>query len=306
MEQPSIIVIAGPTAAGKTATALAVAERLGDCAVISADSRQIYRCLDIGTAKPTPEERTTCPHFFIDILNPDEYYSAGRFADEASAVIRNMQAAGKRPIVVGGTGLYIASVFEGIFNEPQGDYTAVREELNKRMENEGREALYAELDVIDPAAALRYSDKNPRRILRALEFYYATGSKFSEFSASRPATEFQAKYYGITPALRGELYARINRRSEEMWNGGLPEETERILAMGYSPELNALNTVGYKETIAYLRNEISAEQALESIQRHTRNYAKRQITWLRRNASIKWLCGTANENAAAIAAELEQ
>lgn len=305
MERQTVIAIVGPTAAGKTATALAVAKQLGNCAIISADSRQVYRFLDIGTAKPTPEERAVCPHFFIDILNPDEYYSAGRFAGESVHTIRSILAAGRRPLVVGGTGLYIASAFDGIFNEPKGDYASVRKELNRRMETEGAEVLYAELAKADPASAERYGDKNPRRILRALEFYYATGDRFSDFSANRQAAEFQAKYYGITPASREELYAKINRRSGEMWHNGLPEETTSVLAMGYAPELNALNTVGYKETIAYLHGKITAEQALEAIQQHTRNYAKRQMTWFRRNSAVKWLSGTPNENAAAIIAELE-
>lgn len=304
MKQHEIITIVGPTAAGKTAVALEVAKRLDNCVIISADSRQIYRYLDIGTAKPTLLERSICPHLFIDILNPDEYYSAGRFAEEAIATIRNILAAGKRPIVAGGTGLYIASVFDGIFNEPECDYATVRDELNRRLEIEGREALYAELTLLDSAAAVRYADKNPRRILRALEFYQATGKKFSEFSSKRPIVEFKARYYGIDPGSREKLYEKINRRTEEMWYGGLPEETMRLLEMGYLPELNALNTVGYKETTAYLRNKITAEKALEDIRRHTRNYAKRQITWFRRNSAIKWLYGTPDENADTIIGEI--
>lgn len=302
----AIITIVGPTAAGKTDTALELATQLGNCSIVSADSRQIYRYLDVGTAKPIPEERSVCPHYFLDICNPDEYYSAGKFAEDAAVCIHQITRDGRQPLVVGGSGMYIAALFEGIFDEPSGDFRAIREILNNRLESEGRDALFEELATLDPASAERYPDKNPRRILRALEFYHATGKKFSEYLPERRPPEFQARYFGIAPLERAVLYDRINLRCERMWQGGLLEETETTLNLGYSSDLNALNTVGYKEAISFLREEISEAAALELMKQHTRNYAKRQMTWFRRNTAITWLHGTPKENARTIFAEYEK
>ncbi len=300
MQQQTVITIVGPTSAGKTATALEIAAHIPNITILSADSRQIYRFLDIGTAKPTLEERSVCPHLFIDIRNPDEYYSAGIYASEAEKSLGDVFAAGGFPLVVGGTGLYVSALFDGIFEEPKSDFSAVREELNKRLENEGSDTLYAELAVHDPASAMRYADKNPRRILRALEFFHTTGKLLSDHFHQRSPSKYRALYYGIAPASRDTLYATINRRCKRMWNNGLIEETERIMSMGYSTHLNSLNTVGYKEAVAFLQQKMTSELALEKIQQHTRNYAKRQLTWFRRNEKIQWLHGSPAENAAII------
>lgn len=302
----AVITIVGPTAAGKTATALELAAQLSNCSILSADSRQIYRYLDVGTAKPTSEERSVCPHYFLDICNPDEYYSAGTFAGDAASCIRRIMTEGGRPLVVGGSGMYVAALFEGVFDEPAGDFTAVREILNKRLETEGRDALFEELLAVDALSAARYPDRNPRRIIRALEFYHASGKRFSDYLPERRPPEFHALYFGIAPLERAALYDRINLRCEHMWRSGLLAETETVLNLGYSSDLNALNTVGYKEAISFLREEMPEATALELMKQHTRNYAKRQMTWFRRNTAITWLHGTPEENARTIFAEYEK
>lgn len=302
----AVIALVGPTCSGKTATSLQLIKLLGGGSILSADSRQIFRYLDIGTAKPTAEEQSVCPHYLLNIRNPDEYYSAGIYAAEATGILQKEFENDRQPVMVGGTGLYYAAVFEGIFPEPPGDFTQVRETLTNRLVTEGKFALYDELAAIDPSSAERYSDKNPRRILRALEFYYVTGSMFSDYLREKKPADFPVLYFGIAPAKREDLYMKINLRCEMMWKAGLIDETEHILNKGYSPELNALNTVGYKETIAYLQGKISEMEAISLMQQHTRNYAKRQLTWFRKNPQIQWLYGTPEENAEEIANLLQK
>jgi tRNA dimethylallyltransferase len=295
------IAIVGPTASGKTATAIELAHLLkshSPAEIISADSRQVFRYLDIGTAKPTREELAEIPHHFIDIKNPDEYYSAGIFGTEANSTVEDLLKKNVIPIIAGGSGLYVQALCDGFFEEKTFENsTAIRDELQDQLETEGRNALYEELIKIDPESAQLYNDKNPRRILRALEFFKTTGKKFSEaFKSGQSQRNFATIFFGILPE-RGELYTRINNRCVKMWNGGIIEETENVLKAGYSPELNSLNTVGYKETIAFLKGEISAEDALLKMQQNTRRYAKRQITWFRRDKRITWLDGTPEEMA---------
>jgi tRNA dimethylallyltransferase len=295
-----VIAIVGPTASGKTATAIELARLLKNdfpAEIISADSRQVFRLLDIGTAKPTPEELAEFPHHFIDIKNPDEYYSAGMFGTEANQVVENLLKKGVIPIIAGGSGLYVQALCDGFFEEENSfKNTEIRAKLEQLLQTDGRDALFDELQKIDPESAALYSDKNPRRIIRALEFFKTTGTKFSEAFKKSPKRNFTTIQFGIAQP-REILYDRINQRCIKMWNGGLIKETERVLKMGFSPQLNALNTVGYKETIAFLKGEMTADESLAKMQQNTRRYAKRQLTWFRRDERITWLDGKPEEMA---------
>ncbi len=305
IRQSTLIIIAGPTASGKTAASLELAKNL-DIEIISADSRQIYKYLDIGTAKPTKEELNSVPHHFIDILEPDAYYSAGMFGNEAEEKACGIFERGKIPVVCGGAGLYIKALSEGFFDEqkPSG-YDEIREELNFRYRSEGIEQLYSELREADPESAEKNSDMNPQRILRALEYYHATGEKFSDMrERSTTKRNFNAFYYAIMTE-REKLYKRINRRAEHMWKNGLIEETEKVLNMGFSRDLNSLNTVGYKECISYMDGNSSEKDALALMQQNTRRYAKRQMTWFRKVPGIKWLSGNATGISFQILKDLE-
>lgn len=292
-QTPHVLVLVGATASGKTATVLELA-RWVPLEVISADSRQIYRYLDIGTAKPSRQERQRVPHHCVDICNPDQTYSAGEFAALARQLIPEIWSRGALPCVVGGSGFYIHALCYGLFEQPPLPMLQVlRQELAQRLQREGREALYAELQRVDPVLAARYSDRNPRRILRALEFYYATGMPLSQAHElyRLPAPPFCFLWVGIQWE-RGRLYERINQRAAWMWRNGIVEETACVLARGYAPDAPGLATHGYKECVAYLQGKLSAAEALRQMQQRTRQYAKRQLTWFRRYQHIRWIPGS--------------
>jgi tRNA dimethylallyltransferase len=302
------VAIVGATAAGKTATSLALVRLLRHrqiyegAEIISADSRQVYRYLTIGTAKPSADELREVPHHFIDCKMPDEAYSAGEYGNDAAAVIESLIARRRLPIIVGGSGLYVQALCEGLFDEAHPvDTSVARARLEERLAAEGISALYKELRGVDIVLAERYNDMNPRRIVRALEYFYTTGIPLSEAQSTfQTIRTFQTLYFGVD-AERDDLYDRINTRTTAMFgtddSDGIVAETAQILALGYKPlpnqpnALNALNTVGYKEAIAYLAGDISRERAIELAQQHTRHYAKRQLTWFRRNAHIHWVSG---------------
>lgn len=275
--------IFGPTASGKTKLALEIAEYI-PVEIISADSRQIYRFLNIGTAKPTREEMYEVKHHFIDILNPDEYYSAGIFAENAKKCIIDIYSRNKFPLVVGGTGLYIKALFEGLFQENdelKEKRLQIRNSLNDILIFKGKEELYDLLYNIDVKSAELYNDKNPRRVIRALEHFYLTGEKISDNFGIDNDCDLEPYYISIQHE-REKLYSIINQRVNRMWDDGLADETKNILETGYDKSLNSLNTVGYKETIDYLENNITKERAVELIQQNTRRYAKRQVTWFKK------------------------
>lgn len=297
----TVPVICGPTASGKTGFSIALAKSFGEidnCQIISADSRQVYKHLEIGTAKATPQEQESVPHHLIDFLELDEEYSSGRFAEDAAAKISSMFASNHLPIVVGGTGFYISSLFDGLDTDlPRSD--SVKKDVLKKYASMDREELFEELKAIDPKSAEKYSDKNPVRLLRAIEYYYQTGNLFSDLFKSQDKKQLFKPFYLISDFIlsdkREELYARINKRCEVMWKGGLIQETENaLIKLDISLDTidtegdkvknipNSLNTVGYKETILYLKGEYSEQQAIELFQRNSRRYAKRQITWFRR------------------------
>jgi tRNA dimethylallyltransferase len=320
--QLPLIALVGATAAGKTATSLEFAalvqealangmpemERLVELAgqpirgveVISADSRQIYRHLSIGTAKPSTDERSVVPHHFIDVKNPDEIYSAGAFGSDAERVAMDTFARGHLPLVVGGSGLYVKALCEGLFDE-EVDTSAARADLERRFATEGIAGLYKELRETDFELAERYNDLNPRRVMRALEYYHTTGRRLSEAQRLfRSIRALDTLYVGLHVA-REKLYKRIDTRTAAMFgegdDAGIVAETISVLAMGYTAEAMALNTVGYKECIAYLRGEISRPRAIELAQQSTRRYAKRQLTWFRRQADTCWIYGSPSDAA---------
>ncbi|MGB9701593.1 MAG: tRNA (adenosine(37)-N6)-dimethylallyltransferase MiaA [Candidatus Kapaibacteriota bacterium] len=285
-----LIVILGPTATGKTALSYLFYELI-DSEFISADSRQIYKLMDIGTAKPSKEELKQYPFHLIDFLDLDENFSAGQFSIQAKKAIDEIYSKNKIPIVVGGTGLYISALCDSfIYIENEFDRSEeIRNDLNKQYEMYGKNYIYDLLLKIDEASARKYIDKNPRRIIRALEFYMITGTKFSEAHLKfNTKSEFNSIYFAINYP-RQILYDRINNRCEKMWENGIIEEAKNILDLGYSTNLNSLNTVGYKEAILYLNNILSYNDALIEFKKNTRRYAKRQLTWFNKNPHINWL-----------------
>jgi len=282
-----VIVIVGPTCSGKTKVGISLAQKL-HAEIISADSRQIYKKLTIGTAKPTLDELLKVKHHFIDFLEPDEDYNVSCFETDSLKVIDELIAQGKIPIVVGGSGLYIKALTEGIFNsvDTDDDY---REELKEKREKFGNEYLFEELKKVDPQSASGMLPQNWKRVMRALEVFHLTGEPIWKIQKNY---ERKVDYNFIQFGLNWDrkiLYANIERRVDEMIANGLVEEVKNILSLGYSKDINSLNTVGYKEIISYLDNEITLERAIELIKRNTRRYAKRQMTWFRKTKDIHWL-----------------
>jgi len=281
-----VLLIVGPTAVGKTAVSINLAKHL-DCEIISADSRQVYKFMSIGTAKPTEKERAAVPHHFIDIKYPDEYYSAGQFGEEARACIEDVFARGKQPVVVGGSGLYIRALVNGFFGEQIAD-GVIKQSLKRELKELGLPALYLRLRKVDPVMAARLPETDAQRILRALEVYEITLKPFSSFleKDSSPA-DFAPHFVGLNLD-RAQLYDRINRRVDLMIEAGLVEEVRNLLKRGYGPGLNALRTVGYQEVIAHFDGALSYPDMVALIKQKSRNYAKRQITWFRKESRVRW------------------
>jgi len=279
-------IMVGPTAVGKTAVSIPLAKRL-NAEIVSADSRQVYKYMDIGTAKPDPEEIHEIPHHLVDTLDLEEPYTAGRFAEDGRRCIREIFARGKTPMVVGGAGLYIKALLEGLFDEPARD-EAVRERLYQRIETEGIEPVYKEFCEIDPDYADQVHPNDVKKIVRAMEIYQVTGKAPSDqFEPDHAGLEYPYRMVGLTRD-RAELYDRINRRVEWMISKGLVDEVRTLLEEGYTGEENSLQTVGYREIIRHLHGELSLEEAVSDIQKHTRHYAKRQLTWFRNQHDVQW------------------
>jgi len=287
-KRPALTVICGPTAAGKTALALQLAEEV-DGEIISADSRQVFRLMDIGTAKPTAEEQQRARHHLIDVAWPDEEFNAAHFLTHAEPAINDIMQRAKRPLLVGGTGLYIKALTEGLLEAPSADQ-AFRDHLHARAEQEGRPALHAELARVDPDSAARLHPNDLIRIVRALEVYEQSGRPLS---ALQDHHGFSGQPYRTIKIClnpdRDLLYQRINRRAVVMFEQGLLEEAESLLKAGYDPALKTLRTIGYRQAFALLRGEMSYAEALDSLQQSTRRYAKQQLTWFRKDKSMIWL-----------------
>jgi len=286
--QAPVLLIVGPTASGKTVLAVELAKRL-EGEVVSADSRQVYRFMDVGTAKPTAEERAGVEHHGFDVVDPAEPYSAGRFAAEARRWIAEIQARGKHPIVAGGSGLYLQALVDGFFAGEDVKDEELRADLEARADREGLEGLYADLKQLDPVYADKTLPGDRQRILRALEVTLASGEPFSSLhERERDEAPFASRWFGLDWP-RNVLYERIDRRVEEMLDHGLVKEVRDLLDRGYR-DANAMKSVGYEEIVALLEGRLpDLAAAVELIQRNTRRFAKRQLTWFRREDRITWL-----------------
>jgi tRNA dimethylallyltransferase len=310
-EQGSSLLIAlvGPTAAGKTALALALAERLRErvaCEVVSADSRQIYRGMDIATAKPTAAERARLPHHLLDVVWPDESYTLAQYQRDATAAIAAIHVRGRLPLLVGGTGLYVRAVVDGLAIPTVAPDPKLRAALEAEAAAQGAAALHARLAALDPLAAARIAPTNVRRVVRALEVCLVTGQPFSAQQGARP-TPYHTLLLGLNME-RATLYGRADARIEAMLAAGLVEETRGLVARGYGWELPAMSSLGYREVGAYLRGEATLADAVARFTLATHAYIRRQLTWFRPDTRIIWLDATlpAESLAEQAAASFEQ
>ncbi|HHO48174.1 MAG TPA: tRNA (adenosine(37)-N6)-dimethylallyltransferase MiaA [Desulfobacteraceae bacterium] len=285
-----LLVLVGPTAIGKTGLSLDMAARF-NCEIVSMDSMQVYRYMDIGTAKPDRGERSAVVHHLIDIIDPDEQYNAARFIADGLAAIAGITAAGRVPLLTGGTGLYLKALTQGLFEEPDSaEHSLVRRELRNRMRQQGREALFQELRRLDPDTAGRIHPNDTQRLLRALEVHRLTGRPWSENIRRRqepPVRLANMFLIGLT-CDRRELYERIERRTGRMMELGLVEEVEMLREMGYDPLLPSMQAIGYRHVNNFLDGRWTREEAVRLLVRDTRRYAKRQMTWFTRMESIRW------------------
>lgn len=281
-----LIAIVGPTGVGKSQLALRLAGEF-DGEIVSADSRQVYRQMDIGTAKPTREERDIVPHHLIDIADPDEAFSLADYQRLAYEAIQDIQKRGKLPFLVGGTGLYVRAVLEGWEIPRVAPNPALRQELESRAAAGERDRLYQELRSVDPNAASKIDPRNIRRVIRALEVTRTSGSSFSSLQRKKPQP-FQAMVIGLT-ASREELYRRADSRVDRMIEMGLIDEVKTLLQMGYSRGLPSMSGIGYKEICAYLSGEMTLEQATQRIKHETHRFIRHQFNWFRlTDPAIRW------------------
>lgn len=287
MSKAKIPILVGPTASGKTDLSLRIAERLS-FEILSADSRQVYRHMDIGTAKPTEEERRRVPHHCIDIADPDAVFSAGQYGMLARGIVRGILSRNKTALVVGGSGLYIRALVDGIFHGNFRD-EGVRRRLNEEAEGLGLESMHRCLRDVDPVAAGRIHPNDRRRIIRALEVCAISGRPLSRLQkeGTEPA-DFDPLFFGLNWP-RDVLYERIERRVDRMMEKGLVDEVRKLKETGYSPAHNAMDSVGYREIFHHLDGRITLEEAVALIKKNTRRFAKRQMTWFRSDRRIEWM-----------------
>jgi tRNA dimethylallyltransferase len=277
-----VFCIVGPTGIGKTDIAIELAKQF-DLDIISADSRQIYKYMDIGTAKPISHIRDHVTFHLIDIIKPDILYSAADFARACKKVIVNLNEKKRRFILVGGSGLYLKALFEPFFDAPARDL-----KLRKKLEDEDIKKLYARLQLVDPRSAQRIKPQDRQRIVRALEIYEQTRKPISQYIEQTRQSDFTPYYVGLTMA-RNNLYEKINQRFDEMIQNGLVDEVKSLLKSGYTTAHNALNGIGYFEIIRFLNQEISLMQAVYLAKNRSRQYAKRQLTWFKKIEGIRWI-----------------
>ena len=297
-----IICIAGPTASGKTALAVALAREL-DGEVVSCDSMQVYKRMDIGTAKPSLDERQGIPHHMIDVAEPWEDYSVSRYCADAAPIVEDIVSRGKTAIIAGGTGLYMDSLIRGNDFAPFPS-TGVRERLEQEADREGMEALLARLRTVDPEAAARLHLSDRKRIIRAMEVYLETGETITAHNRRTQALppRFSPIWLGLDFESRAELYSRIDRRVDMMLEAGLLEEIRALLRSGIPEKCTAMQAIGYKEFTDALDGRCTVEAAADRVRQSSRRYAKRQLTWFRRNSRIHWLRRGAEEGSAEILA----
>lgn len=289
LSKPRVVAVGGPTASGKTALSVALA-RAFDGEIINADSMQIYKNLDVGTAKPSEEERQGIPHYLLDFLSPETPYSVADFTAAADPLIRDITARGRLPLVVGGTGLYITSLLSGMAFAPEKTDPAIRARLQARADTEGGAALYAELQRIDPNYAAQVHPNNLPRVIRALELFEATGRRMSD--QRREARPAEAPYHALCLCLtcrdRAVLYSRIDRRVDEMVENGVLDEARQVYDHRDAYR-TAAQAIGYKEFFPYFEDTANLTECTERLKQATRNYAKRQLTWFRRQNDAVWL-----------------
>lgn len=289
MEKIPLIVIAGPTASGKTALSIDIAKEYNG-EIVSADSMQIYKYLNIGTAKPDMEERSGIIHHMMDIVEPTEGYSVADYVKTAHEVIKNIREKNKNAVVTGGTGLYITSLVNDVDFREDDSETELRKSLQKLYEEKGIDYMVEMLSQFDPISAQRLHKNNTRRIIRAIEFYKMTGVPISKHQEETKKKE--SRYYPCMMAIKWEmdkLYERIEKRVDIMIESGLIEEVENLCGKGYTKQLLSMQGIGYKEIIDYFNGECTKDEAIEKIKLSTRHYAKRQMTWFRRDERIHWI-----------------
>lgn len=286
-----ILILIGPTAIGKTELSLELAETF-DCEIVSVDSMQVYRYMDIGTAKASIEERERVPHHLIDIVNPDQNYDAAQFSKDATGVITDIHNRGKTPLVTGGTGLYLRALLYGIFPSAPSD-EMIRAKLKKRLDEEGCSILHEELSACDYLSYEKINPNDTHRLIRALEVYQLTGKPWSQHLADHQAELTENRFkkilqIGLTTE-RQKLYEKINLRTDMMIKGGLQVEVEQLLERGFGPELKSMGSIGYKHMVNYLQGTWEKTKMVEMLARDTRRYAKRQFTWFSKDPKIKWM-----------------
>lgn len=284
-----LLALIGPTAVGKTTISINLSQRING-EIISADSMQIYKYMDIGTAKVTSEEMKAVPHHLIDIIYPDEEFTVAQYKDKASECINRINNSGKIPIIVGGTGLYLNSlVYELKFTnvEPNDE---LRKKYNDIADSHGNEYIFDKLSKVDPVSAKKINLNDRKRVIRALEIFYETGKPMSYYNKNfRKATDkYNLEIIGLTMD-RSLLYSRINKRVDLMIQNGLIDEVQRLLNMGYTKDMVSMRGIGYKEIIPYIEGDSSLEETIKILKRNTRRYAKRQLTWFRRDKRIRWI-----------------
>jgi len=284
-----LVVITGPTAVGKTELSIYLAKKING-SIISADSIQIYKYMDIGSAKITKEEMQGVKHYLVDELYPDEEFNIYKFKQMAKAAMEEIYAEGKIPIIVGGTGFYIQSVIYDVeFDDNENDYT-YRNELEELVKEKGCEYVHGLLKEVDPEAAESIHMNNSKRVIRALEFFHQTGKKISEHNEEQKAKESPYDFrYFVLNRDRDVIYDRINKRIDIMIDNGLVDEVDMLLKKGYSRDLVSMQGLGYKEIASYLQGEMSLEEAIYILKRDTRHFAKRQLTWFRREQDVIWM-----------------
>ncbi len=284
-----LLCVVGPTATGKTAVAIELARRLNG-EIVSCDSMQIYRGMDIGTAKASAEEQACVPHHMIDLVEPDEDYSAARYAEEAACVIEDIAARGRHPIVAGGTGLYLRALLYGLHDAAPDDGGQARAQWRRYGEQHGPQALHDELTCVDPLSARRLAPSDTRRVVRALEVFTLTGVPLSEHHerSKRQPPRYRARMAGLCYANRETLYETIDRRVQAMRAQGLAEEVRGLLSRGLSPEGTAMQAIGYKELVGAVLAGGDFGEAYAQVMLSTRRYAKRQMTWFRALPDVCW------------------
>lgn len=287
-DKPNIIIIAGPTASGKTAISIELAERIGG-EIVSADSIQIYRYMDVGSAKPSPEEQRRVPHHLIDIRDPDQDFSAGDYVRYARESIRRVRKKGRVPLVVGGTGLYIRLLLGGIADIPPAQ-PAIRERLKAEETEKGKGTLFRKLAEVDPETAAITPQENLARIIRSLEVFESTGKRISEIQREHAFRDrcYRSLFLCLDPG-RQVLYERIENRVDNMIKGGLLEEVAALYERGYGRELKSMQSLGYRHAGMILAGKMDLREAVDLMKRDTRRYAKRQFTWFRSEPEVLWI-----------------